>query len=430
MKRYTQTSIILAILAIISLWLCGCNAQKNISQETQADNTSVPKVENVPENTTENSDSEDIEIPAPSIETQDEDWKNSDSDLLADPQNNLKNAPDSEYPIFPELLSNVTCSRNYSDLEKSIALKESSVDSTRQILNQKDPKMNDLKDAWIAGNNRLGLKVLPLFDDNVAFSPLSLERAMGMVIDGACANSYDELTLGMEMPKLSVLSQLGKWVMNDITKNLQSVEFVSDNRLWVQKDFELRQGYVDTIEGNYGAAPAYLDFKNHPEEAVNQVNSSIEKATRGHIKELFDKFSEDTRMVLTNAMYFKSNWRNGYQFDESMTDKQLFYSHDEHFLVDMMHKNDFIQDNVYIDDAWVAVSIPFEDNFNYMAVLPILKKGETAEAALRRVEQLFYKEYDRIMSNYTDKIFVGNYNEILCNPNSFPIKHHRNANPK
>ncbi len=305
--------------------------------------------------------------------------------------------------------------------------------------------MHELIDAWNTGNNKLGLKVLTLFDDNVAFSPLSTERSMGMLIDGARNNTYEELTKGLEMPRVKSVGQLGKVVMgkisqapniadysmdnhhkwqkefmfqqnylnpvkmhydstpdhlnfktdSDISDNLKSAVFFSDNRLWVQKEFNLLQNYSDAIEKNYGAAPTYLDFKNHPEEAAKSINESVEKATKGHIKELYNKsdFAENTKLILTNTMYFKSSWINKYKFNEHSTKKQMFYAKNDSFMVDMMHSSALSANDVFLNEEWIAVTMPFEDGFLYTAVLPVLKEGETTETALRRVKELFYQEY-------------------------------------
>ena len=290
-------------------------------------------------------------------------------------------------------LLDASAQSNYECFVKSFVLKDDPIDSEDEICDL--GKIPDLINAWNNGNNKVGLKVLTMFDDNVAFSPLSLERAMGMLIEGARGTTYEELIQGMEMPKVTFLSRLGKSVIDAISQDLNNAIFIIDDHLWVQKEFELLQNYWDTIEALYGNAPTYLDFKDNPAEAAKQINASLKEATRGRFENLFNEnsFNEDTRLVITNSTYFKSKWNETYKFDKRRTNKQAFYAQNERFMVDMMHSNALSKSDVFLDDEWIAVRIPFEDGFDYTAVLPVLKTGETTEMALKRVKKLFYKDY-------------------------------------
>ena len=50
-----------------------------------------------------------------------------------------------------------------------------------------------------------------------------------------------------------------------------------------------------------------------PDEAVKTINAWVSDKTREKIKELIqrDFISDDTRLILTNAIYFKGRWENG-----------------------------------------------------------------------------------------------------------------------
>jgi serpin B len=68
---------------------------------------------------------------------------------------------------------------------------------------------------------------------------------------------------------------------------------------------------LKTTENNYGAGLKEVDFINAREEARKTINAWVEEQTKAKIKELIrpNILNEDTRLVLTNAIYFKAAWR-------------------------------------------------------------------------------------------------------------------------
>ncbi len=69
-----------------------------------------------------------------------------------------------------------------------------------------------------------------------------------------------------------------------------------------------------------------MDYRNEPEKARQTINDNIARATHGRINNLLPGGSIDTstRLVLTNAVYFKAKWLH--QFVESDTKQETFNS--------------------------------------------------------------------------------------------------------
>jgi serpin B len=61
-----------------------------------------------------------------------------------------------------------------------------------------------------------------------------------------------------------------------------------------------------------------------PLVSAEQVNSWCSNKTHGKIKEILDDLSEDTIMIILNAVYFKGEWI--LQFNEELTKKLPFYN--------------------------------------------------------------------------------------------------------
>ena len=97
------------------------------------------------------------------------------------------------------------------------------------------------------------------------------------------------------------------------------------NALWGEKTHPFQQPYLDTIGKFYKTGGLFpVDFKNNSEAARLEINSWVEKQTAGKIKDLLARTTVDdkTRMVLTNAIYFRGNWTE--PFEPGATSEQDF----------------------------------------------------------------------------------------------------------
>ena len=75
---------------------------------------------------------------------------------------------------------------------------------------------------------------------------------------------------------------------------------------------------------NYGAGMQLVDFVNSPDPSRIKINDWVADQTKNKIKDLLPEGSINplTRLVLTNAIYFKASWLN--QFSPNATHKDLF----------------------------------------------------------------------------------------------------------
>ena len=62
-----------------------------------------------------------------------------------------------------------------------------------------------------------------------------------------------------------------------------------------------------------------LDFKEHPEEAQDYINSAVEKATNGMIPDLVTGLDSSTLSVIVSAIYYENEWDS----DQGLKFKQL-----------------------------------------------------------------------------------------------------------
>jgi serpin B len=96
------------------------------------------------------------------------------------------------------------------------------------------------------------------------------------------------------------------------------------NRLWGQKGYNLNPAFLALTKENYGAGLEELDFLNQTEPSRLTINGWVEKQTQEKIKDLIPPglLQKDTRLILTNAIYFKGNW--SLQFSKAKTQELPF----------------------------------------------------------------------------------------------------------
>ena len=155
---------------------------------------------------------------------------------------------------------------------------------------------------------------------NLFFSPFSLSSAFAVVYEGAGGTTADEIR--------SVFSYPGK--KDDLRQGFQKIDALLDqpdagytlataNALWAEKTYAFLPGYLQTVREYYGANETSMDFMGDPDGSRATINRWVEGKTHDRIKDLLPEGSIDplTRLVITNAVYFKGTW--DLQFDRNDT---------------------------------------------------------------------------------------------------------------
>ena len=95
------------------------------------------------------------------------------------------------------------------------------------------------------------------------------------------------------------------------------------NALWAEKTYQFLPDYKNIIQQYYGGNTTNLDFIKSAENSRNTINKWVEGKTNNKITNLMPKGSIDssTRLVLTNAIYFKDKWYS--PFEKNLTKDQV-----------------------------------------------------------------------------------------------------------
>jgi serpin B len=154
---------------------------------------------------------------------------------------------------------------------------------------------------------------------NLFFSPYSLHAALAMTADGANGRTRDEMIAALKLPadrdKGLAAGDLGRFY----TGKGKPFELATANALWGQAGYPWRPDWLARQKDRFGAALTDMDFKGDPDGSRRTINRWVEARTKDRIKDVIPEGVIDprTRMVLTNAIYFKGTWQD--QFDKKWT---------------------------------------------------------------------------------------------------------------
>lgn len=177
-------------------------------------------------------------------------------------------------------------------------------------------EVNSGREAVIKGDNEFGLALynqLKAEKGNLFISPYSISTALAMTYAGARGNTAKQMAevlhFNSEQEKLPVI--FAEMIKDMNARGTQgNYQLSVANALWGQKGYKFLKEFIDLVNNNYGAGLNEVDFKNATEEARKTINTWVEEKTNGKIKDLIPKgiLNNLTRLVLTNAIYFKGNW--------------------------------------------------------------------------------------------------------------------------
>ena len=194
--------------------------------------------------------------------------------------------------------------------------------------------------SWAKANNAFGFKLLRRTEGNTVFSPYSIERAIGMTLEGACGTTAEEMLNALEMPNAKRLGMSGMEVEKALTSINSNTILEIDNTIWLDNSYTLPNNYISRINAAYHNKAKTLNFVSDPESARMTINQDISKTTHNRINDLLPlgSISGETRIVLTNAVYFKSKWSD--PFSKGATKPEVFYNSTGSVEIETMHKTE------------------------------------------------------------------------------------------
>jgi serine protease inhibitor len=199
------------------------------------------------------------------------------------------------------------------------------------ILFSATPSSENIHPQTIANNNNdfafnLFREIAKTEKENIFISPFSISTALAMTYAGADKNTADEMEKAMHFMPNNPAFHLG---YGDYLKLLKSnakdhIQLRIANRLWGEKQYELMPSFIELNKQAYESPLQKMNFKGNPEGCRKEINKWVEDKTEQRIKDLIPQGVIDsyTKLVLTNAIYFKGDWL--YQFKKNKTKDSKF----------------------------------------------------------------------------------------------------------
>jgi serpin B len=235
--------------------------------------------------------------------------------------------------------------------------------------------------SLVPGNTQFALDLyLRLMgrEGNLFFSPYSISSALAMTYGGARGNTAKEMAdvLGFTLKDDVVHASFGALTDSLNEKGKQGdFELSVANALWGHKGHKFLDSFLELNARDYGAGLNQVDFERDTEAARRTINTWVEKETRDKIKELIKPgmLSSATRLVLTNAIYFKGNWAS--KFEEKNTkDEKFGVGLDESVTTPMMHRTG--EFGYMVTDAFQALELPYVgEDLSMVVLLPRETEG-------------------------------------------------------
>ena len=221
---------------------------------------------------------------------------------------------------------------------------------------------------------------------NVFFSPSSIHTALAMTYAGAKGRTAEQMAETLALPR----GDQAAWTQHRLHKAYRGLlaqlrpgkakgcQLHVANALWGQKGYPWLKTFLSLTADNYGAGLREVDFKTAAEQARLTINKWVEDQTNEKIRELIGPgiLKPLTRLVLTNAIYFKGDWASRFE-PKATRDAPFKLSAGKTVKVPMMYqKGEF---GYFADRKALVLGMPYKGGELSMLVLLPAKFGKLAE---------------------------------------------------
>ena len=162
-------------------------------------------------------------------------------------------------------------------------------------------------------------------ESNLFFSPFSISTALAMTYAGARGNTAAQmekaLHFNLGQQRLHPAFHGLIWDIQGRQKT-GNYQLSVANALWGQKGYGFLPDFLKLTKDKYGAGLSEVDFEHDTEGARLAINKWVEVQTNNRIKDLVPPgvLSDLTRLVLTNAIYFKATWASEFKHDATRSE--------------------------------------------------------------------------------------------------------------
>ena len=234
----------------------------------------------------------------------------------------------------------------------------------------------------VAANNDFAARIFKTMataepGKNLMISPLSIELALAMTMNGASGDNLTEMqtVLGFDDLTLAAIDAQFLHLIKSLEEADKDMVLAIANSIWMDDLFEprVKTAFKEALLASFEAEPYTVDMADAA--TVDLINQWVSDNTNGKIEKIIDDINDDTVMFLINALYFKAAWT--VTFDEERTyDGQFELTDGTQKTVKMMTFKEaqefkFFSSGYGAAGGYSAVRLPYgRDKFAFYGFIP------------------------------------------------------------
>jgi serpin B len=203
---------------------------------------------------------------------------------------------------------------------------------------------------------------------NLALSPYSVASALAMTRNGAAGKTAEEMDKVLRAGPLEALNADYAGLEAALAGRARQksipggdpvlVELATANRLFGDKATTFREDFLDRLADRFKAPIERVDYRHDFEGARKVINSWVSERTKERIPNLIPPgiLDDYTRLVLTNAIYFKAPWAVPFRPEATQS---AFFNRQDGSPVSVPFMTGQLNGWYAAGDGWQAVELPY-----------------------------------------------------------------------
>jgi serpin B len=233
----------------------------------------------------------------------------------------------------------------------------------------------------LGSDGKLGgalLSALGPSTENEVLSPYSIALALQMTLEGARGVTAEQIASTLHLPgvtgdALAAQAAALRQDLSGVDNPPGRVWLRISNGLWPQTGYPIKAPFVQSLRTGFGVDVRTVDFAGGPPGARRTINRAVSEQTNGKIPKLFGSDLDPlTRLVLTNAVYFKADWATA--FEPALTRPSTFHAAGQDVEVRFMQQTG--EFGYTRRNGYRLLSLPYRNN--RLAMTLVLPDGQLA----------------------------------------------------
>lgn len=216
-------------------------------------------------------------------------------------------------------------------------------------------------------------------DKNLFFSPLSISTALAMTHAGAAGQTASEMAAALRLSGKNPHRAAGA-LERFLNLRRGTTKLNVANRIWVDRRTGILPGFRKALNQSFSAGFEDVSFAA-PAAARKTINGWVSSKTNAKIAALIPDgiLTAQTRLVLTNAVYFKAKWATAFKSDNTMP---AAFKRRDGTTVQAQFMTRTGQYRLATHDSVARLELPYKDGGTTMVVL--LPKSAAELATLEK----------------------------------------------